>query len=232
MPALPPIRALKGQRIQFSGKMKFQIYGDRVLLAEVPEQKEINGIALPESRTRQYLHMQVVAVGDGRVRGGDIPVHRKMCVKPGDQVMVQLNPMMISGNQQKVGGVKYLTVNHHDIIARVEAGVFDLTLDTFHPVGRWVLVRVDAPDRVGLIHLPAQSPLRSSGEVKTFLAKLGDVATEELDQIPIGTQVMLEHNRVQPFSLNRVAYAYIDCASIAGALPESMDPGVTLVVPN
>ncbi len=212
--------------------MNFQIFGDRVLLAEVPEQKEINGIALPESRTRQYLHMLVEAVGDGQMRGGDFPVRRKMCVKPGDQVMVQLDPRMIGGNQQKIGGVKYLTLNHHDIIARVEAGVFDLTLDTFHPVGRWVLVRVDAPDKVGLIHLPNQSALRSSGEVKTFLAKMGEIAAEQLDHMPIGTQVMLEHNRVQPFSLNRVAYAYIDCANVAGAMPESRDPGPTLVVPS
>lgn len=204
--------------------MNFQIFGDRVLLAEVPEQKEINGIALPESRTRSYLHMLVVAIGDGRVRGGDVAAKRQMCVKPGDQVMVQLNPMMIGSNQQKVGGVKYLTVNHHDIIARVEAGAFDLTLATFHPVGRWVLVRVDAPDKVGEIHLPAQSPLRSAGEVKTFLAKMGEVATAELDATPIGTRVMLEHGRVQPFSLNRVAYAYVDCASVAGAMPEELDP--------
>ena len=212
--------------------MNFQIFGDRVLLAEVEEQKEVKGIYLPESRTRQYLHMLVVAVGDGRVRGGDLPVYRKMCVKPGDHVMVQLNPMMIGGNQQKIGGVKYLTLNHHDVIARVEAGVFDLTLETFHPVGRWVLVRVDAPDRVGTIILPGAPSLRSAGEVKTFLTKMGEVAAEELNQLPIGTQVMLEHNRVQPFSLNHIPYAYIDCASVAGAMPESMDPGVKLVLPN
>lgn len=210
--------------------MNFQVFGDRVMLEEVPEQKEINGIALPESRTRQYLHLQVVAVGDGRVRGGDLAVTRRICVAPGDHVMVQLNPMMIGSTQQKVGNKKYLTLNHHDILARVERGVFDLTLDTFHPVGRWVLVRVDAPEKVGEIFLPnQQQPLRSAGEVKTYLAKMGEVATEEL-ALPLGTQLLLDHSRVQPFALNRIPYAYVDCANVAAAMPGQMDPGVRLVI--
>lgn len=213
--------------------MNFHIFGDRVLLSEVQEEKEINGIALPESRTRAYLHMQVVAVGDGRMPNGDGSYsRRKMCVAVGDNVMVQLNPMMMGSNQQKIGGVKYLAVNHHDIIAKVERGVFTLTLDTFHPVGRWTLVRVDAPDKVGDIILPAQSPLRSAGEVKTYLAKLGEIAQKELSDIPVGTRVMLEHSRVQPFALNRVPFAYVDCGSVSGALPDEMDPGVKLVLPS
>lgn len=199
--------------------MIYRIYGDRVLLREAPSEKEIDGIAIPESATRAYLVMEVVEIGDGRLRGVDGVIVRRMCVKPGDRVMVQVNPMMFGNNAQKIDGEKYLVVNQHDIIARVDAGVFSLTISTFHPVGRWVLVRIDAPDRVGSIWLPNGQPMKSAGEVKTYLAKAGDTALEELNYLDYGTRLMLEHSRVSPLHLQKVPFAYVDVAAIAGAMP-------------
>lgn len=206
--------------------MNFQIFGDRVLLEEKEEEREVNGIAIPESASRAYLTMRVVAVGDGKIRNGGSTVQRRMCVNVDDHVLVQFNPMMLGNNHQKIGNKKFLALNQHDIIARIDSGVFDLTLDAFHPVGRWVLVRVDTPERVGTIFLPgSDKPMQSAGEIKLYLAKMGDIAAEEID-LPIGVRVLVEHARVTPFKINRVHYAYIDAASVVGAYPEETDPGV------
>lgn len=200
--------------------LEFKIFGDRVLLRDIGGKEEVGGIAIPETSSRAYLMMEVVEVGDGRLRGVDGVIVRRMSVTPGDHVLVQVNPMMFGNNAQRINGEKYLALNHHDIIARVDSGVFNLSLSTFHPIGRWVLVRIAVPDRVGAIWLPnAKRPLDSAGEVKTYFAKAGDVATEELGDLPIGTRLMLEHARVSPLNLQRIPCAYVDVTAVAGAIP-------------
>lgn len=199
--------------------MNFKIFGDRVLVREADEsEREVGGIVIPETAQRSYLMVEVVEVGDGRLRGTDMVVQRRMCVKPGDRVLIQANPQMAANNMQKIGDEKFLAINHHDIIARIDKDVFELSISTFHPIGRWVLLRVDKPERVGKIYLPnQQQPLQSAGEIKTFLAKAGEIAEEEL-QVPRGTRILVEHARVSPMHLNRVLCAYIDVAAVAGAV--------------
>ncbi len=200
--------------------MNFKIFGDRVLVKEADEkEREVGGIVLPESASRSYLMVEVVEVGDGRLRGMDGVVQRRICVKPGDRVLIQANPMMATNNMQKIGNERFLVLNHHDIIAKIDKDLYELSIATFNPVGRWVLLRVEKPEKVGTIYLPNQAqPLQSAGEVKTYLAKCGEVAEEELG-ILRGTRVMVEHSRVSPLHLNRVLCAYVDVASIAGAMP-------------
>lgn len=201
--------------------MNFKIFGDRVLLKQVPDsEREVGGIVIPDSANKAYLMMEVVEVGDGRLRGTDGIVQRRMCVKSGERVMVQVNPMMFSNNAQKIGGEQFLALNHHDIIARIAAHVSELSISTFDPVGRWVLVRAEVPDRVGKIFLPSGGrALQSAGEVKTYFAKAGEVAVAELGDPAPGTRVMLEHSRVSPLVLDRVQCAYVDVQFIAGCLP-------------
>jgi co-chaperonin GroES (HSP10) len=204
--------------------MDFKIFGDRVLLQEptVEADQTVGGIFVPESATRSYLAMEVVALGDGRVRALTGALQRPLAdLKPGDRVLVQTNPMMMGNSMQKIGGKKYLTLNYHDLLARIDAGVLHLTLDALHPLGRWVFVRIDTQTRVGDIWLPdSKQPMQSAGEVKTYLAKAGALAQEELGNLPIGARVMLDHSRVNPMQINRQALAYIDVGHVAGATDE------------
>jgi len=200
--------------------MNFKIFGDRVLLREPQkeEDQEIGGIFVPESAQRKYVCLEVVTVGDGRVRLIDGPVTRKMDdIKPGDRVFLQLNPMMMANNMQKVNDVKYLTLNYHDIIARIDSGVLGLTLDTLHPVGRWVFVSVETPEKVGVIYLPgSDKPLQSAGEIKLRLAKAGKIASDELG-VEAGTRLMVEHSRVSPMHIDRKQFAYLDVSYVCGS---------------
>lgn len=205
--------------------MNCKIFGDRVLVKEVDEKdREVGGIYLPESASRTYHMVEVIEVGDGRMRGVDGILQRKMCVSKGDRVMIQANPMMAAANLQRIDGVRYLALNHHDIIARIGAGIFDLTISAFKPIGKWVLVRIDAPEKVGMIYLPNQKmPLQSAGEIKTYLADLGEIAAEELGYPPIGTRFMLEHSRVNPLKLGKVSCAYVDVSNVAGMMPADIN---------
>ncbi len=195
------------------------------MLRELPNDQEVDGIFIPESKTSRYMSMEVVAVGDGRLRATDLVIQRRMCVQPGDRVFVQVSTMMLASNMQKINDEKFLVLNHHDVIAKIDAGVNSLTLDSFHPVGRWVVARVLQPQRVGKIWLPGNTePLQSAGEVKTFLEKAGALAMTELGDPPVGTRLMLEHTRVNPIKLGKVMCVYVDVQNVAGATPELYDP--------
>lgn len=189
---------------------------------ESEREQEVEGVIIPESATRKYLAMQVLAVGDGKMQGSDFVVKRRMCVAPGDRVFVQFNPQMLANNGQKVGNQKYLVLNHHDIIAKIDSETFKLSISKFNPIGRWVLVSVYAPEKIGVIYLPNQQPLQSVGEVKTFLLKAGEIATEELG-LPIGTRLLLDHSRVHPMFLDKVHCAYVDITNVAGSIPSEIN---------
>ncbi len=196
---------------------KFTIYGDRVLVRELPEDDVVGGLYFPPSATRQYVAVEVTAVGDGRMHGMDGTTTRPMYVNAGDRVFIQVNPMLVANTLQRVDDVKYLAINQHDIIARITRGINDLTLEHFEPVGRWVLARVDVPDKVGEIFLPgSDSPLKSAGEIKTYLTKAGAGAWEALGSMPVGTRLLLDHMRINPLKLGRTTYVYTDIANIAG----------------
>lgn len=196
-----------------------KIIGDRVLLKDVPEETELNGILLPDSKLKQHCAFKVVAVGDGKIRGTDTPIQRKICVSVGDTVFVQVHPMMRANAFQAINGEKHIAVNSHDIIAKIGTGVASMTVDSFTPVGRWLLIRVEQPEKAGEIYLPGGDKVGgdTAGEVKLFVEKLGEIAAAETEIAP-GSRVMLEHTRATPLKIQKQLYAYIDLSFVVGSV--------------
>jgi co-chaperonin GroES (HSP10) len=216
----------------------FKLFGNRVILKDTDDpKKEIDGIVMGESHQRMHMAMEVVSMGDGRLIGSN-QLTRSVAIKPGDRVFIQFNPNMFANNMQKVEGVRYLAIHQHDVLAKVSHDSYVWTLDDWTPVGHWVLLRVETPDKVGKIWLPGSNqPMKSAGEVKLYVEKFGELAGEELG-IQTGMRVMAEASRCNPFSLNRSltkeemsetgrllgpmtkrqAYVYVDTPSILGVI--------------
>ncbi len=176
------------------------VLGNRIALTESDDKgKEVNGIFLSSNPHRGYMAMGVAAKGNGMVGGVKVP----MCeVNVGDRVFVQTNPMQVANNVQKVGDHAILTIHEHDVLAVLTKDMYDLTLDDFQPVGTWLLLRVEAPEKVGMIFLPgSENPLKSPGEVKLFLEKQGKQASDSYG-IPLGSRVAIDQSRANPLALD------------------------------
>jgi co-chaperonin GroES (HSP10) len=203
--------------------MMFTILGNRVLLKVLNADEAVGGILVPTNLPRQYVKAEVIAVGDGKMRGIDRAITRKIGVKLGDHVFVQLNPLMATNNLQKVAGERYLSLDYNDVIARLTCGVMALTLDSFDPVGQWVLLRGVAPKMAGVLYLPETSggkAIDNPGEIRWYLAKLGELAAAELPALAPGTRVLPEHVKANLLKIDGKVYAYINVCNVVGFTDE------------
>ncbi len=174
--------------------------GNRIALIESDDKgKEVNGIFLTNNPHRGYMAMGVAAKGNGVVGGAKVP----MCeVEVGDRVFVQTNPMQVANNVQKVGDQSILVIHEHDVLAILTKDIYDLTLTDFQPVGTWILLRIETPEKVGAIWLPgSDQPLKSPGEVKLYLEKQGKLAEHQYG-IPLGARVAIDQSRANPLALD------------------------------
>lgn len=175
--------------------------GNRVALINCPDAaREVNGVYLPESPHRGYISMEVAAKGNGIVNGAQV----EMCeVAIGDRVFVQVNPMQLLHNVQKIGDQTFTLVHEHDVLATLTQDLYELTVDDFQPVGTWLLARIEVPEKVGEIFVTANAaqPMKSAGEIKLFLVKQGKLAQEKYG-IELGSRILIDTSRANPLSLD------------------------------
>jgi chaperonin GroES len=88
--------------------------GAKVLLKEVETQETTkSGIVLPSNAKEKPYMAEVVEVGPGETRDGEVI---KMQVKKGDKVLYS----KFSGTEVKLDNQKYLLVKQDDILAIIE----------------------------------------------------------------------------------------------------------------
>lgn len=196
---------------------KFKLFGLRALLRDIPQETEVGGIFLPAATTRKYVSMEVVAVGDGRMSDGSCSAIKD--IVPGDVVFVQMNQIMLANGMHSVAGEKFVSLHYNDIIAKLDVkNISALTIADFHPTGRWVLARVEIPQKEGELFLPNGDKIAdAAGEVKIYFEKAG-VDAQAVVPLTAGQRILIEHARNTPIRLGTTLFSYIDVSGVTGVV--------------
>lgn len=93
--------------------MELQPLGARVVAKRIEqERKTESGIVIPESAQDQPNQAEVVAVGPGKRRNGEVV---EPDVETGDRILIG----DYSGSEIELGGNEYIVVDAEDILAKV-----------------------------------------------------------------------------------------------------------------
>lgn len=93
--------------------MDLQPLGNRVVVKIVEEEETTeSGIVIPESAQDKPTEAEVIAVGPGERKNGEVIEPE---VKKGDRVIFG----KYSGTEIEIGGEEYLVLNGDDILAKV-----------------------------------------------------------------------------------------------------------------
>jgi co-chaperonin GroES (HSP10) len=190
-------------------KKNFKLFGDRVLVEQVKAKQ--GTIYVPENEYDLSRIGRVVTVADGTRPGRD-PVN--MLVKEGDLVYFQTNMVMQSNLMYDMGDEIYMNLMQAEIVAKLDSN--DITLDTFHVIGDWVLCKPFMKDGpVGIV-----LPEASKKAMAVYFRLIDKGSTVDLD-INEGDELVLTHGRAQPFQIQKEDYVYIHKNEIHGIVEES-----------
>mgnify|MGYP003491527841 CR=1 FL=1 len=191
-----------------------KIFGERLLLRETPKEEKLQqGVFIPESTKRGYAFCEVVEIGNGvldRSQRQPPPDLAK-----GDIVFVQINPQMAASSGHIIDDKRHYMCHWHDALA-VITGI-PPTLETFRPVGRWVLAKLEIEEQVGLIIIPNQNVQNAAGKVKFTIAKMGVLAQDQLG-LAEGDSVLIDKARANVFSLGKTRMVYVDAEYVTAKL--------------
>jgi co-chaperonin GroES (HSP10) len=177
---------------------------NRVALIESPIAEEASkGIVLPQTRHRLFAMGQVMALGPEAETAG---------VKLFQSVVFQVNPSFEKTIRFQVGEHQVLLMHAGDLIGELTSTRFDM--DTFSPLGRWVIVEHDYATMVGDLYLP-ENNLRMDTR-RSYYLKHGPQSEVDL---AVGQEVFCDPNRVTPiqFSSTKGHYGFVDPGFIYGS---------------
>lgn len=179
---------------------------DRVALIESSLSEEVQqGIFIPQTRHRLFAFGKVVALGaESSERGCAL----------GDNCVFQVNPMFEKTIRYKIDEEFVLLMHAMDLLGKLKDNL--IALDSFEPLGRWVIVERRSAAMVDGIYLPENNGV--SGTVNYFVVKCGPQV--ELDLKP-GQQVFCDPNRTNPLKFlgSKEDYGFVDMSFIYGTLP-------------
>lgn len=199
-----------------------QLFGERVLFEPVEE--EIKGsILLPQKANKSYELGRVLQVGNGKVKDKDGNVKETpLCVKPGDIVWFQVNPMMAANCAVRFNGKTYLNVLQHDIIAKLKSTV--VSIEDFEVLGYWVLLdsfEDKLPSSQILLPDTANTELRA---LRYVIKQKGVFAKD----VEVGQEVVIEKRAAQLVSLNDEPYFYMDSRHVHGIVDDTPEKASAL----
>ena len=189
-----------------------RLFGEKVAVTQAKEELQ-GSIILPENRMIKFEIGKVIRVGDGKYRDG---TERKMWVKPGDIIMYQLGGPQIENSKFKRDGQAMKIFHQGDIIAKLDPkadkpDTVVVSLDTFHIMGNWVLLKVKLEQ--GVIIVPEKAA--PSEDFKFELVQKGEGV--ELP-IVVGSEVYPERGKCLPVELEGTTYVYTHQDFLHGAL--------------
>jgi co-chaperonin GroES (HSP10) len=151
--------------------MKFNPFGEHVILSPINSARMSGSILIPEGVNRDYRLGVVLAIGDGRVRVPSGADHQaNIYVSPGDLVFFKVPSQQSRtctynidlGGEEKPhvdidlsneGRITVMSMHQRDILGRLANGAPQVTLDNFEPVGEWALIK-HFTNSHGLIIMP------------------------------------------------------------------------------
>ena len=165
---------------------------------------------MPESAYRLHILCQVVTVGDGVV-GKETKLMWPMV---GDNVFVQMSPALTKSLAQRIYDNPLFVIHQNDCIARITGR--DVTLENFHPIGRWLLASVEYQEESGGIFLPnSNQMIGHAGSVRFFMHEQGAAANIDAKA---GDELYLDKTRANPISFAGKKFVYIDRDSVVATL--------------
>lgn len=186
---------------------KLKLFGERVAVKETEEEFE-SEIALVGKKNLHYVLGEIHAISEKGLETG---------AAVGDVVLFQMPMNYQTGrpmSQQYKHENEMLFIQHsRDIIAKL-AGKKIITLDTFVPIGNWVLIRCERIKQASGLVLPDN--LRESPDFfRYYVLKKGSKVGET---IPIGAEVAVDPNRLNPIGIDGQNYFYCDDGQVSGVI--------------
>jgi len=182
----------------------------RVALTAV--QEEATGIILMPSNANQVHRLgRVASIGDTV----------EIDVKVGDIVIYQCNKMFEMGVTHFVGEgdrrQPVMIMHQGDAFAKLDSP--QITLDNFHVVGDWVLVRDIKIDMIGGLYLPDSAIPPPEFEVVQIGNLLPSSEDPVLAQIKVGDKIYVDKSRANQIRLEGKLYWYVLKQGIHGVRP-------------
>lgn len=204
-------------------KKNFKLFGDRVLVEKVAPKQ--GTIYVPDNAQDISRIGKVVAVGDGKRPGLKTLQHNghyyevmlkdvTMVVKPGDLVYFQTNAIQQSNCMYDMGSEILMNLAQAEIIAKLDSN--EITLDGFHLMPDWVLVRPFMKDEPQGIVLPEVA--KKARAIYFRVEKMGDNVDKPITP---GDEVVLTHGYCNPIQIQREDFGYIHKNEIHGVVEES-----------
>ena len=182
------------------------LFGERVAIVELEEEIE-SEIALAGKRNYSYFV--------GKVHAASKKAQEILNVD--DTVLFQAPTDMRTGKvmgQVFKAGDEIVQIQHsRDMIARLGKGTV-VNIDTFEPLGEWVLAEARLIKRESTILLP-DNVRETPDFFRYHVVKKGSKVPEE---IQVGDEIVVEPNRLNPIGLSGKNYFYCDRGQIAGVV--------------
>lgn len=182
----------------------------RVALAAVKE--ETTGIIIMPSNANQVHRLgRVTAIGDTV----------EIDVKIGDIVIYQVNKMFELSITHFVGEgdnrQPVMIMHQGDTFAKLDSP--EITLEKFHVLGDWVLVRDVKIDMIGGLHLPETAIPPPEFEVVQIGNLLPSSEDPVLAQIKVGDKIYVDKSRANQIRIEGKLYWYVLKQGIHGVRP-------------
>jgi co-chaperonin GroES (HSP10) len=206
--------------------MNFRLFGERVLVRKVDAKR--GTLFTPKSDEDIHKLARVVAIADGKRPGQP---DKEIFLKVGDLIFFQTNAYIQSGFMYQVDQkTVYINLLQSEIIAKVDAEPDDenpeMTLEKFHVVGNWCLVRPFFKNPPSMILIP--ETVQDHLKVNFHLADKGHTVDLDIKQ---GQELVVAHGRCNPLRIGSEDLAYINKDFVLGVAEEKAD-GATQVQPQ
>ncbi len=191
----------------------YKLLGDytvaRPLTPKEEERIAEGAIVLPQTATKAASIGIVVETGSAPASPGKAPP-LALNLKKGDVIWFQVTQQWLFGRQAVVNGELIMTLNNQDVIGRIDAESMRLSLQTFEPMGRWLLLDpfIDAPQ--GSVIVVPDAVANNSKNLRYRVAKAGSLVTN----IAIGQEVIIDRRYANPVQMGTESLFYLDASFV------------------
>jgi co-chaperonin GroES (HSP10) len=198
--------------------MNFRLFGERLLVRKVNSKQ--GTLFTPQNENEIHKLARVVAIADGKRPG--LP-DKEIFLKVGDLVFFQTNAYQQQAQMYQVDQKTiYLNLLQSEIIGRVDAAPDDeapeLTLEKFHVVGDWCLVKPYFKSPPGMILIP--ETIQDTLKINFKLRDKGHLVNLDIQQ---GDELVMVHGRCNPVRIGGDDLGYIHKNDVHGVVEEKVD---------